>query len=65
LLAGHHVSYPSYASSIAALGSLAVFEGLPTTIFIDRAGKVVRVHTGQYDAEGTLDADISGYAPRP
>jgi cytochrome c biogenesis protein CcmG/thiol:disulfide interchange protein DsbE len=64
-LAGHHVSYPSYASSIAALGSLAVIVGLPTTIFIDPAGKVVFVHTGQYDAEGTLDADISRYALRP
>ena len=28
-------------------------EGLPTTIFINRAGKVVYVHTGQYDSEGS------------
>jgi hypothetical protein len=35
---------------------------LPTTIFINRAGKVVYVHTGQYDSEGTLDQDISSYA---
>jgi hypothetical protein len=35
---------------------------LPTTIFIDRAGKIVYVHTGQYDSQGTLDDDISSYA---
>ena len=48
----HPVSYPSYQSSIGALSSIAVIEGLPTTIFIDRAGKVVYVHTGQYDGRG-------------
>jgi cytochrome oxidase Cu insertion factor (SCO1/SenC/PrrC family)/thiol-disulfide isomerase/thioredoxin len=63
-LTQHPVSYPSYQSSTTALDSLAVIEGLPTTIFINRAGKVVYVHTGQYDAQGTLDQDIDGYALR-
>ena len=62
-LAQHPVSYPSYqASSTSSLSSLAVIEGLPTTIFINSTGKVVFVHTGQYDSQGTLDADIAHYA---
>jgi cytochrome c biogenesis protein CcmG, thiol:disulfide interchange protein DsbE len=61
-LAQHPVSYPSYEATTSDLNSLAVIEGLPTTIFIDRAGKVVYVHTGQYDAQGTLDQDIGSYA---
>jgi len=64
-LMAHSVSYPSYQSSISALSSTAVIEGLPTTIFIDPAGKVVYVHTGQYEAEGTLDEDIARYLLRP
>ena len=35
---------------------------LPTTIFINRAGKLVYVHIGQYDSQGTLDADVATYA---
>jgi hypothetical protein len=34
--------------------TLAVIEGLPTAIFIDRAGKVVYVHIGQYDSFGNV-----------
>ena len=36
--------------------------GLPTTIFLNASGKVVYVHTGQYDSQGTLDGDIQSYA---
>jgi len=61
-LAQHPVSYPSYQTSTTSLSSLAVIEGLTTTIFINRAGKVVDVHTGQYDSQGTLDGDINSYA---
>ena len=61
-LAQHQVSYPSYQTSTANLSWLAAIEGLPTTIFINPAGKVVYVHTGQYDAQGTLDQDIASYA---
>ena len=61
-LSQHHVSYPSYQTSTSDLSSLVAIEGLPTTIFINSAGKVVYVHTGQYDAQGTLDQDISTYA---
>ncbi len=59
----HRVSYPSYQiASISAVSSLAQIQGLPTTIFISRAGRVVYVHTGQYDSEGSLDEDVSRYA---
>ena len=63
-LAAHPVSYPSYQTSTSNMTNI-VPQGvgdLPTTIFINRAGKVVYVHTGQYDSEGTLDQDISSYA---
>jgi len=63
-LAAHPVSYPSYQTSTSNMGNI-VPQGvgdLPTTIFINRAGKVVYVHTGQYDSEGTLDQDINSYA---
>jgi cytochrome oxidase Cu insertion factor (SCO1/SenC/PrrC family)/thiol-disulfide isomerase/thioredoxin len=60
----HHVSYPSYATSTADLGKLAPggIEGYPTTIFIDRSGRIVDVHTGQYELQSTLDADLGRYA---
>jgi len=61
-LAQHSVSYPSYQTRTAGLSWLATIQGLPTTIFVSPAGKVVYVHTGQYDAQGTLDQDISTYA---
>ena len=61
-LAQHPVSYPSYATTTTDLSWLAVIEGLPTTIFINRSGKVAFVHTGQYDSQGPLDQDIGTYA---
>jgi cytochrome oxidase Cu insertion factor (SCO1/SenC/PrrC family)/thiol-disulfide isomerase/thioredoxin len=62
--AQHPVSYPSYQSTTVNLSGLAAIEGLPTTIFVSTAGKVVYVHTGQYDSQGTLDQDIESYALR-
>ena len=61
-LAKHVVSYPSYQTTIGQLNPLAAIAGLPTTIFVNSAGKVVYVHTGQYDSQGTLDEDIGTYA---
>jgi cytochrome oxidase Cu insertion factor (SCO1/SenC/PrrC family)/thiol-disulfide isomerase/thioredoxin len=63
-LASNWISYPSYQ---ALPGGLDAFlpggiEGLPTTFFIDRAGKVVNIHVGEYASAGTLDADIQQYA---
>ena len=61
-LAQHPLSYPSYPTTVAGLSNLAVIQGLPTTVYINPAGKVVDVHIGQYDAQGTLDQDIATYA---
>ncbi len=61
-LAKHPVSYPSYQTSSAALDSIALIEGTPTTIYIGREGKVVFKHIGQYESEATLDEDIAHYA---
>ena len=61
-LAQHPVHYPSYETTTSSLRPLAFVQGLPTTIFINRAGKVAFVHTGQYDSQGTLDHDIASYA---
>jgi thiol-disulfide isomerase/thioredoxin len=60
----HHVSYPSYATTDSAIDAsgLAQIEGTPTTIYINSKGRVVDVHTGQYDAQGTLNNDIATYA---
>jgi cytochrome c biogenesis protein CcmG/thiol:disulfide interchange protein DsbE len=57
-LASHPVSYPSYQSTSADLGWLAGIEAMPTTVFVNRAGKVVDVHPGQYETEGTLIDDV-------
>lgn len=61
-LKSHPVSYPSYEASSAELDPLASIEGMPTTIYISPSGKVLEVHTGQYDTEATLANDISHYA---
>jgi cytochrome oxidase Cu insertion factor (SCO1/SenC/PrrC family)/thiol-disulfide isomerase/thioredoxin len=58
----HSVSYPSYQTSTSGLGSVATIEGFPTTIFIDRTGRVIDVHTGQYSTQATLNSDIKTYA---
>jgi cytochrome oxidase Cu insertion factor (SCO1/SenC/PrrC family)/thiol-disulfide isomerase/thioredoxin len=60
----HQVSYPSYQTTTTDLTALIPqgIQGLPTTIFIDRAGKLVYPHIGQYDSQGTLDGDIQTYA---
>ena len=63
-LRAHPVSYPSYRDRTTGLRRLlpAGFEGLPTTIFLAPDGRITEVHTGQYDAQGSLDADIKRYA---
>jgi cytochrome c biogenesis protein CcmG/thiol:disulfide interchange protein DsbE len=63
-LAQHPISYPSYQTSTSQLTSMAQIIGLPTTIFINRAGKVVHVQTGQYESQGALNADIASYGLR-
>jgi cytochrome oxidase Cu insertion factor (SCO1/SenC/PrrC family)/thiol-disulfide isomerase/thioredoxin len=63
-LAKHPVSYPSYESTTGQIHSLLPqgLLSLPTTIFVNRAGKMAYVHSGQYEAPGTLDQDVEQYA---
>jgi len=63
-LDSHPLSYPSYESSFSQLSVIAPpgIAGMPTTIFIDRAGKVVHANVGQYDSQGALDGDVQTYA---
>jgi thiol-disulfide isomerase/thioredoxin len=61
-LAGHPVSYPSYTSTPAGLAPLAAIEGMPTTIFIDKHGRVVHVQTGAYQSLDALENDVGQYA---
>jgi protein SCO1 len=61
-LAKHPVSYPSYQASSSDLSPIASLQGTPSTIYISAAGKVLDVHTGQYDTESTLVNDIERYA---
>jgi len=60
------IGYPSYQASKDQLGSILNgnaqgIEGLPTTIFVDRAGKVVHEHAGQYTSVPALEHDIAVY----
>jgi cytochrome c biogenesis protein CcmG/thiol:disulfide interchange protein DsbE len=60
----HPVSYPSYQSPDGEFSSPlpGSVEDLPTTIFINRAGKVADTHIGQYSSQGSLDGDIESNA---
>jgi cytochrome oxidase Cu insertion factor (SCO1/SenC/PrrC family)/thiol-disulfide isomerase/thioredoxin len=60
----HPVSYPSYQLPQTGIQSLLPqgVIGLPTTFYVSAGGKVVYVHTGQYESQGTLDQDIQNYA---
>jgi cytochrome oxidase Cu insertion factor (SCO1/SenC/PrrC family)/thiol-disulfide isomerase/thioredoxin len=61
-LNGHGVSYPSYTSTPQSLAPLAAIEGMPTTIFIDKQGKVVHIQTGAYQSLDALENDIGQYS---
>ena len=61
-LANHPVSYPSYQTTTSNLSPLAAIKVCPPRSSSAQPGKVVYVHTGQYDSQGTLDQDISSYA---
>jgi len=63
-LSQHPVSYPSYQMAADQMTGIVPqgLLGTPTTIFINRAGRIAAVHTGQYDAQGVLDAEIQANA---
>lgn len=64
-LTSHPVSYPSYQSSSADLGWLAGIQAMPTTVFLDRTGQLVEVHSGQYETESTLVYDVQRLLRHP
>lgn len=67
-LAGHAIGYPSFSDPGArAALSLGHIAGLPTTFFLNPAGRVIHVHAGEYTDERALAKDIASYAgaPRP
>jgi len=56
------VSYPSYQDPSGSIArSLAPTEGVPTTVFLDRAGRVTYFHQGAYRSEPDLVGDIRRY----
>ena len=57
-------SYPSYEMTMDQIIGIVPqgLVGRPTTFFINRAGRIIAVHTGQYMSQGTLDGDIQSYA---
>jgi cytochrome c biogenesis protein CcmG/thiol:disulfide interchange protein DsbE len=61
-LSRHPVSYPSYQASPSEFSSLVQLQGLPMTVFVNRAGRVVHVHVASYDTPTTLQQDIERYA---
>lgn len=61
-LAQHPVSYPSFQEGPQSLSWLAQLEGMPTTIYLNAAGRVVYVHAGSYQSQTTLDQDIERHA---
>jgi cytochrome oxidase Cu insertion factor (SCO1/SenC/PrrC family)/thiol-disulfide isomerase/thioredoxin len=65
-LAEHPVSYPSYQMNPSDLTGIdpAGIAGTPSTLYFNRAGKLVHVHTGQYLSQGSLDFDVESYALR-
>jgi cytochrome c biogenesis protein CcmG/thiol:disulfide interchange protein DsbE len=62
LLDGDPLSYPSYRTTADELRSLTPIIGFPTTIFLDRRGRLIRSHQGEYASEALLAADVRRYA---
>jgi thiol-disulfide isomerase/thioredoxin len=56
------VSYPSYADDDGRIATDLGIQGVPTTVFYDRRGKIAYVHQGVYPSRGVLEQDIRRYA---
>jgi cytochrome c biogenesis protein CcmG/thiol:disulfide interchange protein DsbE len=64
-LGKHPVSYPSFRDGDGATAqALASAAGLPTTVFLDRSGRVTYTHIGAYESESALADDIARHAER-
>jgi cytochrome c biogenesis protein CcmG, thiol:disulfide interchange protein DsbE len=60
-LTQHRLGYPSYQTTAKQIRSIVPpgVAGLPTTIFVNRSGKVVDVHLGEYESLAALEHDIA------
>jgi protein SCO1/2 len=62
-LADHPIPYPSYADDDgAAARALSGLQGLPTTVFFDRSGRISYVHAGAYRSLAALEEDVAEHA---
>jgi hypothetical protein len=62
-LAAHPVPYPSYADDDgAAARALSGLQGLPTTAFFDRSGRISYVHAGAYRSLAALEEDLAEHS---
>jgi len=60
-LDAHWVAYPSYADPDAALRkSIGVTVGIPSTVFVDRAGRRT-THQGPYRDDADFERDLQRY----
>ena len=64
-LGRYPMTYPSVEDPDGAAYESLRVGYLPSTVFIDRTGKVRIVHSGQYTSDADLNADIDRYAVRP
>ncbi len=62
LLAGDHLSYPSYRVPASTIRQLTPIVGFPTTIYLDRRGHVVFTHQGEYASFAQLASDVRRFA---
>jgi len=61
-LADHPVTYPSYQDFDKAIFTSYGLLGTPSTIFYDRQGHKVFLHSGVYTRAADLRANIKRYA---
>lgn len=63
--ARYPLSYPSVEDGSGEIYNDLRLQGMPSTIFYDARGHRTIVHTGQYETEAALEADIQRYAVHP
>lgn len=63
-LRSHHVSYPSYLTTVGSITNLLPggVEATPTTLYFSSTGKLLFTKEGQYGSQDALDQDIETYA---
>lgn len=59
------MTYPSIEDGNGAIYNDIGLQGMPSTIFYDAHGHRTIVHTGQYQSEADLEADLDRYAVHP